>query len=443
MAVPVLVFFGYTHCPDVCPATIGSVGQAIDAYGKDARAIFVSVDPERDTVPWLAEFVRFMPAGFTAVTGTPAEVKAAADDWGVRYAKVEEADPANYSMSHTADVFLVDAAGQLRARFPFGTEPETMTAVLREVAATTPDPHAIHRLRRRHRPPTEPSAAPVVTDLRPRVVSSSVWAGGASPVILSLFDGAGKRVDDPGLRVTAQLLDPTGAPVGPPVAATGVTPEGATAISYVPTLDIPTPGRWQVALEAVGQDGTTRHGIAVINALDPGGSAALGKAAPDRPHADRSRLRRRPEAGHHGPAPGPAALGDLHDRCPGGPGTVRAGRRLRPVQGDAGLRQGRAPREAAGGSVADDAVHPPRAVPLRRGDLRARHRGIDHRSAAHGTGRGLGRRSGRRGASGRCRGSSSWMGMASSGRSTRGSSAARTSTSSCRCWPRNADPPIG
>ncbi len=56
-------------------------------YGDEARAIFVSVDPERDTVPWLAEFVQFMPAGFTAATGTPDEIRATADDWGVRYAQ--------------------------------------------------------------------------------------------------------------------------------------------------------------------------------------------------------------------------------------------------------------------------------------------------------------------------------------------------------------------
>jgi protein SCO1/2 len=134
---PVLVFFGYTHCPDVCPVTIGAVGEAIAASGGDARAIFVSVDPERDTIPWLGEFVKYMPSGFTAATGTPTEVRATADAWGVRYARVEEADPANYSMSHTADVFVIDGAGQFRARLPFGTDVPTMTAVLREVAATT------------------------------------------------------------------------------------------------------------------------------------------------------------------------------------------------------------------------------------------------------------------------------------------------------------------
>lgn len=273
--VPVLVFFGYTHCPDVCPATIGRVGEAIDAYGQGARAVFVSVDPERDTIPWLAEFVRFMPKGFTAITGTPAEVRTAADDWGVRYARVETDDPAAYSMSHTADVFVVDAAGQLRARFPFGTEAEAMTAVLREIAATTsgPAPTAVA-------PTAAPTAAPVAIDLWPQVVSSSVWAGGASPVILSLHDGAGVRLDDPALRVTAQLLDAAGTPVGKAAAAVTVQPRGVQEVSFVPNLDIPSPGRWQVAVEAVAADGDTRHGIVDITALDPGGSAVLGQPAP-------------------------------------------------------------------------------------------------------------------------------------------------------------------
>ena len=273
---PTLVFFGYTHCPDVCPATIGSVGVAIDAFGQGARAVFVSVDPERDTIPWLAEFVRYMPKGFTAITGTPARVKAAADDWGVRYARVETGDPAAYSMSHTADVFLVDAAGQLRAKFPFGTAPETMTAVLREVSATTPDPAVAATAT----PATLPAVTPLTVNLWPKVESSSVWAGGASPVILSLSVGAGIRLDDPALRVTAQLLDPSGARVGNAVEAIAVQPTGVKAVSYVPTLDFPAAGRYQVAIDAIGADGTTRSGVVGVSALDPGGSAALGQPAP-------------------------------------------------------------------------------------------------------------------------------------------------------------------
>lgn len=277
---PVLVFFGYTHCPDVCPATLGTVGLAIDVFGGGARAIFVSVDPERDTLVWLSEFVRFMPAGFTAATGTPDEVRAVADAWEVRYARVDEGDPDAYSMSHTADVFLVDAAGRLRASFPFGTDAPTMTAVLRAVAddpgsagpAPTPTP--------RPAVAATATAQPTAIDLWPRVVSSSVWAGGASPVVLSLHEATGDRLDDPGLRVTARLLGPGGVGAGPVVDAVAVQPRGLAEVSFVPTLDIPTPGRWIVEIEAIAPDGVVRRGVVAVTALDPGGTAALGRAAP-------------------------------------------------------------------------------------------------------------------------------------------------------------------
>ena len=98
--------------------------------------MFVTVDPERDTTTWLNEFVRYMPKGFSAVTGTDAEIAATAADWGVRYAREDTGVDGDYAMSHTADVYLVDRAGMLRARFPFGTEADVMTAVAREVAAT-------------------------------------------------------------------------------------------------------------------------------------------------------------------------------------------------------------------------------------------------------------------------------------------------------------------
>lgn len=275
---PVLVFFGYTHCPDICPATIGTVGLAIDAYGEDARAVFVSVDPERDTIPWLAEFVRFMPAGFTAVTGTPDQVRVTADDWGVRYAKVEADDPNAYTMSHTADVFLIDSAGQLRARFPFGTEAETMTAVIEAVEASTPSPAPSAVVT--PTPTLAPSPSAAALDLWPRVVSSSVWAGGASPVILTLHDGSGTRLDDPSLRVTVQVLGDGGTPVGQPVDAVAVQPVGVPAVSFVATLDLPTAGRWSLAVEAQDAGGTRHDGVVGVVALDPGGTATLGAAAP-------------------------------------------------------------------------------------------------------------------------------------------------------------------
>jgi protein SCO1/2 len=270
---PVLVFFGYTHCPDVCPATIGSVGLAIDASDVGAQAILATIDPERDTVEWLAEFVRFLPDGFTAGTGTPETIAATAAAWGVRYARVDTDDPAGYSMSHTADVFLIDASGMLRARFPFGTPPEAMTALLLEVGAGpgegSPGPAASATAR----PTAVPSA-----QLGVQVVSSSVWAGGASPVILTLRDGE-RAVGDLDDVVDVRLLSPDGAPVGPAVTASPVRPPGLDEVSFVAVLDIPSPGPWRVEVIAAGP--VIGRGIGDLVALDPGGTAPLGRPAPD------------------------------------------------------------------------------------------------------------------------------------------------------------------
>ncbi len=273
---PVLVFFGYTHCPDVCPATIGTVGVAIDAFGGPARAILVSVDPERDTPAWLAEFVRYMPEGFTAASGSPGAVRAAADAWGVRYAKVDTGDPAAYTMSHTADVFVVDGEGRLRARLPFGTDAPTMTAVLDTVVASsgttatpTPAPTA-----------TTPTAAPAaVAALTPDLVSSSVWSGGSSPVIFTLDDPFLGRASDP-RTVSVQVTSRDGAPVGGAAPATAVHPTGIATVSFVADVDIPSPGPWTLVVTASNGSVPVARGSVPVTALDPGGTAQLGAPAP-------------------------------------------------------------------------------------------------------------------------------------------------------------------
>ena len=73
---PVLVFFGYTHCPDVCPESIGLIGQALAASPAGARAVFVSIDPERDDVAAMKAYLRYLPAAFTGLTGAPDEMRA-------------------------------------------------------------------------------------------------------------------------------------------------------------------------------------------------------------------------------------------------------------------------------------------------------------------------------------------------------------------------------
>jgi protein SCO1/2 len=269
----VFVFFGYTHCPDVCPATIGTVGQAIDALGTTARAVFVSVDPERDTTTWLKQYAQYMPTGFTALTGTADQIRTTADAWGVRYARVETGVAGAYSMSHTADVFLVDPAGRIRARFPFGTTSAAMTATVRLVssAADAPSPSPAT-------PFVPPSPVPSAGILRVDVVSSSIWAGGPSPVILALYGPAG-RLNDMTIRPSIQIGRIDGTLVGPPVEAVPVTPPGVTDVSYVAVLDLPTPGWWRIAVTAMpGQLPLT--GSTDVAALDQGTSTPVGSPAP-------------------------------------------------------------------------------------------------------------------------------------------------------------------
>ena len=86
---PVLVFFGYTHCPDVCPATVGIINEALAAAGDGPRAVFTTVDPERDDVASLRAYLRYLPAAYVGLTGTAAEVRENADRWGVKYARQE------------------------------------------------------------------------------------------------------------------------------------------------------------------------------------------------------------------------------------------------------------------------------------------------------------------------------------------------------------------
>jgi len=117
---PTLLFFGYTHCPDVCPATIGEL-YGVFEEAPQTQAVFVSVDPERDTPEFLTEWTQYMHDNFDAVTGTPGAIRRAADDYGVKYARVETTSTAGYTMSHTADLYLIDEDGQLLITYPFGT----------------------------------------------------------------------------------------------------------------------------------------------------------------------------------------------------------------------------------------------------------------------------------------------------------------------------------
>jgi protein SCO1/2 len=131
---PTLVFFGYTHCPDVCPSTIGELFGVFQAQ-PEAKAVFVSVDPERDTPEFLAKWTEYFPENFDAITGSPGAIRRAADGYGVKYARVETSSKSGYTMSHTANVYLIDGDGQLRRTYPFGTPAAEMAADIATLGA--------------------------------------------------------------------------------------------------------------------------------------------------------------------------------------------------------------------------------------------------------------------------------------------------------------------
>lgn len=128
-----LVFFGYTHCPDVCPLELATMAAALDRLGDAAGrvgAFFVSVDPERDTPEQLALYVALFHPGITGLTGTPEEVAATAGAFHAYYARVDQED-GSYTMDHFARTMVLDRDGHLIAAIPFDQSPETLEKAIR------------------------------------------------------------------------------------------------------------------------------------------------------------------------------------------------------------------------------------------------------------------------------------------------------------------------
>ncbi|HEY4752312.1 MAG TPA: SCO family protein [Candidatus Limnocylindrales bacterium] len=131
---PVFVYFGYTHCPDVCPTTLADLRAAIQTAGLPAKVAFVTIDPARDTAPWIKTYLDAFKAGFIGLTGTADQIAAAAGPWGVAYHAQPADSTGNYAMIHTSDVYLVDAAGMLRNRIFFGAKSPLIADLLRSVS---------------------------------------------------------------------------------------------------------------------------------------------------------------------------------------------------------------------------------------------------------------------------------------------------------------------
>ncbi len=129
-----LVYFGFTYCPDVCPTDLQAIGLAMDKLGADSanvQPLFVTVDPERDTPAHLAEYVKLFHPRLIGLTGSAEAIRKAADAYKVYYARVDLNRDAAYTVDHTAFIYLMDRDGDYLGFFPPGTSADRMVEIIR------------------------------------------------------------------------------------------------------------------------------------------------------------------------------------------------------------------------------------------------------------------------------------------------------------------------
>jgi protein SCO1/2 len=132
-----IVYFGYTYCPDVCPADLMAITQALDALGVAAEGIqpvFITVDPERDTRV-LADYVAAFHRSLVGLTGSPEEIRKVANSYKAFYAKVPIERSGEYSIDHAGVIYLMGRKGEYLGFMPPQTSPDRLTEILRKYLA--------------------------------------------------------------------------------------------------------------------------------------------------------------------------------------------------------------------------------------------------------------------------------------------------------------------
>ncbi len=132
----VALFFGYTHCPDVCPTTMADLASAMKLLGKrsnEVQVLFVTLDPERDTQQVLARFVPSFNPGFLGLYGTSEQTAETAKNFKIFYAKQVEAGKNGYTIDHSAGVYAFDKKGKIRVYLKFGQKPAEIAHDLEQI----------------------------------------------------------------------------------------------------------------------------------------------------------------------------------------------------------------------------------------------------------------------------------------------------------------------
>ena len=127
---PMLVTFGYTSCPDICPTSLLDMVVAAEQTAVDEALVFVSVDPARDTPETLAAYTALFSGDLTGFTGSPEAVEAVKADWAVYAARHDDEAFSDYLMDHTSLIFLTDAEHRVVESFRSGTSPEALASAI-------------------------------------------------------------------------------------------------------------------------------------------------------------------------------------------------------------------------------------------------------------------------------------------------------------------------
>jgi protein SCO1/2 len=132
----VLLYFGYTHCPDVCPGTLSVFRSVMDGLGADAqhvRVVFVTVDPERDTAPYLKDYLAQFRPDFIGLTGTLDQLNPVYQAYGIEREQIPAAGPLGYTMTHTSSFDVIDKQGNWRLVHNFGDSDKDIASDVRQL----------------------------------------------------------------------------------------------------------------------------------------------------------------------------------------------------------------------------------------------------------------------------------------------------------------------
>jgi len=133
-----LVYFGFTNCPNICPTTLSAISRALDIVGplsEKVQPLYITIDPERDTPQQMGDYTRAIDARILGLTGTPQAIASVAREYRVFYKKVPGQTPNDYSMMHSAYIYVMDPTGKYVTLITQSQDPDAIAERLREVLA--------------------------------------------------------------------------------------------------------------------------------------------------------------------------------------------------------------------------------------------------------------------------------------------------------------------